>query len=339
MNKISIAATLGCLSLVAGFAEEQRSSSQVVSQPEITPLAGPVIPTWAQLYASADFIYWRAAQDSLSYAGNTATDSGSVTRKGSIRELDFSYEPGFKVGLGVDFRHDGWDLGLNYTWFQEDDVKGAAHANAEMGPLVSYMVIDGSFVPSSFATGSWGLHFNALDWDLGRNFYVSPKLALRPYMGLKGAWMTQRYDVVCDALGLPIVDAIAQKESFWGVGLRGGCSGEWHFTRNWCFYGNLGLDALCSHFNTTHKKTRSASGSIAVVSYQGDRFYTVRPVLELDLGLRYQTFFSHDRYELFVQAGWANQVWWDMNQLIVALDTQGGPLVLQGLDAKFGFSF
>ena len=33
--------------------------------------------------------------------------------------------------------------------------------------------------------------FNIFDWELGRNFWVSKALSLRPFLGLKGGWIHQ----------------------------------------------------------------------------------------------------------------------------------------------------
>ena len=71
----------------------------------------------------------------------------------------------------------------------------------------------------------------------------------------------------------------------------------------------------------------------------------MRPVVEMALGLRYETLFSNDNYQFFVQAGWEQQIWLDQNQFIRSVFehnssfSTSGELTMQGLDVKVGLAF
>lgn len=311
---------------------------------EITPLAGPVVKNWAEFNVSADFIYWQAREDYLYFATDGAR---TPTGQGQLYDFDFKYAPGFQVALGLDFKHDGWDLLLGYTWLRENNVTAEVSYNPKQGPLddISLYYFPGRPTDNT-VRAFWQLHFNAIDWDLGRHFYVSRFLALRPFIGIKGAWINQNFNCLGRATVYTENDSFnntVQSQEFWGAGLRGGLNSEWHFTRNWSLYGVLGLDALYGQFQDTVLSFQSIDSQTTLKQSQRCNLHTISPILEFALGVRYETFFSNDRYQLFAQAGWDQQVWFNQTHFIVGLASGSGQisgnLVLQGLNVKFGFSF
>lgn len=137
MKKQTLLALPCVLSCLALNADDYNSSSAVQSgdkQPfkstyeriemtEITPNAGPIVQGGVDAYVQADYILWHASEGGLSFAAkggdNTrgmAEISNNVLSQGSVIAPDFKTSSGFKVGLGLDFHYDGWDLGATYTW-------------------------------------------------------------------------------------------------------------------------------------------------------------------------------------------------------------------------------
>ena len=318
---------------------------------EITPLAGPRVHNWAELFVTADFLYWQARMDGLSYAqeGNYAFGGGplpSSAHGGRFKNLDFGFEPGFRAGIGVDFRHDGWYLYSNYTWLQRFDAERSAHNNpGQRGQLVStFMTTVTPGTPASLmalesAKAKWKLRFNAVDLELGRGFYLSHFLVFKPFIGMKYAWIDQKYKIFYTAFESTTTLGIREKQDFWGLGLRGGLNTEWHFKRNWSIYGSIAVSELYCLF--VNKRRDTEGGATPGVAYfVKNNAHSIKPVLEMVAGVRYETFFCNDRYQLFFQAGWEEQIWFDQNQLIDDGVRYGrGDLVFQGLDIKAGFSF
>ncbi len=318
---------------------------------DITPLAGPVVHNWAEFFVTADFIYWKAEMDGLNYAqeGNYSFGKASLphsAHSGQTKNVDFGFEPGFKAGIGVDFRHDGWYLGANYTWLEHFTAHGSAHNDPDhRGQLVgTFFTTLNTISPVTpvileEAHAKWKLRFNAVDLELGRSFYISRYLVLKPYVGLKYAWLDQKYRVFYDVFQSTTTLTIHEKQDYWGLGLRGGFNTEWHFTRNWSIYGNLAISELYGQFEVTRKDIEGGT-TPGIALFVRNNFHTIKPVLEMALGVRYETFFSDDRYQLFFQAGWEEQMWFDQNQFIDnGFRGSRGDLVFQGLDIKAGFSF
>src|SRR5579862_4230401 len=65
----------------------------------------------------ASFIYWHASQDNMdvAYLGENTSTNGV----GGVAYQDFTYKPGFKVGVGFDTNYDDWTGFIEYTWFHQ----------------------------------------------------------------------------------------------------------------------------------------------------------------------------------------------------------------------------
>jgi len=262
---------------------------------DITPAAGPRVAHGADVFLTADFIYWKATQDGLS-----VTDLiGS-----SIITPNFKWEPGFKVGLGLNLSHDGWDVYAQYTW-----LHSSSHKNA--------------------TSGDWHLHFNVIDLELGRNFYVSQFLTIRPHFGLKGTWQEQGITGASTAYTTFLA---TQKQDTWGLGISSGLNTAWHFTTSWSIFGDIAWSAMWTHYNAA---TTDFSPSLKL---KGDN-YRIRNVAEFELGLRWETWFYDDNYHLAIEAGWEEQIWSNYGSFIRLSNDGQSDLSLHGLNLKFRFDF
>ena len=101
----------------------------------ITPDAAPHVTHWADPYITAEFIWWKVWEDNLdfAYTGVLAPGASTSPGKGHIYHPSFKFEPGFKVGAGLKFRHDGWDVYGNYTWLR---VEAKKHVEARDSSLL-----------------------------------------------------------------------------------------------------------------------------------------------------------------------------------------------------------
>lgn len=334
---------------------------------EITPNAGPRVTNGADVYIDADFIYWRMQQDGLGYVFSgfgTNSSPNLLGSKGSVQHPGACWEPGFKVSLGVALGHDGWDLGAEYTWLNPAR-SSASKAGTETDGLYPMwniandfnspvMSVAGSATAGNVknASSSWKTTFNVIDLELGRNFFVSQHLKMRPHVGFKGAWQDQDYSVSYYSRG-NLSNAspnrsshrkMTNNQSYWGFGIRTGLDTAWHFTKSWSIYGDFAVSAMWSQFKVTRKDTEvlipTASNTKYTIFNVTNNVHTIKPVLELGVGLRWETWFSDDDYHFLVQAGWEEQFWSEMNQLLSpANQANRGDMSLMGLTVKFRFDF
>ena len=323
----------------------------------ITASAGPRVDHGIDACITADFLYWTARMENLSYVQTGASGGEVDSDKGNTKYPDWRWKPGFKVGLGLSLPHDGWDVYAEYTWhhsrawhsIRENDNGFLPTWNISNLSLLSFTVND-----IQSAKTNWKLHFNTIDLSLGRNYFISKFLKVRPFIGFKGSWIHQDYRVKYHATTTDLNTNLRMKndQNYWGIGLRTGLNTAWHLTQTWSFYGNLALSALWSQFEVNRKDIRNDSQNsggqtnpplntnVTVFNTESD-FHTIKGILELGIGMRGEWWFMEDRYHFLIQAGWEEQLWLNHNQLIKTsvLQANHGDLVLQGLIIKARFDF
>lgn len=328
---------------------------------DVTPSAGPRVINGFGLFLTGDYIYWTARQDNMQYASTGYTNNNLESpRPGSAANLKYQFQTGFKAGLGFSFGHDLWDLATNYTWFQSNHNKGSIKGTESSGLIPSFTPYVNLTENDYFTKASaiWRLHFNVIDIDLGRNFYISKYLSLRPFVGLKGSWQNQHYNSSYEGILRNDSFSYLRKlsNSFWGIGIRSGCNTAWHLAGTWSIFADTAISALWSQAKTNRVDTallpdstppaavqgnnaRLSDATITPVS-QGNNAHSIVPVLELALGIRKDQWFYNNRFHVAVQAGWEEQVWWNQNQFAWTQSISlTGNLVLQGLTARIRLDF
>lgn len=330
------------------------------------PSARPEICNGSDLYITGEFLWWTARETGLALAADgivTNIANAPLSHSGKVEYVDFKWRPGFKVGLGLNLDHDCWDIYANYTWFHGEGGNHSISATPAE-PLRPSLLTSPSISRVINMEGSWKLHFNVIDLELARNFYVSKCLALRPFAGLKGTWQKQMFhakavaqqEFVLEPLNPPlnplIIIALLTfreqfKERFGGVGLRAGLDSNWYFTRHWGMYADISASAVWGRFNNRTKFNLVSDTEIfnlgttpVTTENVRDKFDTVLPVLEMGLGLKWENWFSCDEYHIEADVGWENQIWFAMNDFFPStLDGINSNLVLYGLTAKLRLDF
>jgi len=327
----------------------------------ITPPQAPKVPSSVNGFVTADFIYWRTTVDRYQYAASGIAMVGSnnlpvpPSKRGQSKSPGFKLEPGFKVGAGLKFAHDGWDLYANYTWLNPARFKSTQSASSGdmIGPGDPYF----SSPTLSKVKDRFQQRFNVIDLELGRNFFLSKFMTLRPYFGLKSAWIKQHswnyftvFNNATNGLGINnfltppgvAVTNLIQKEKVesWGIGIRGGIAPVWYFVKNFGLYGNFALSGMWTSYRNYQKTSYLGFSNTLPGAISGETsnflrtFHTVTPVIELGLGLTYKAFFYECAHALTVSAGWEEQMWIDFNGGL-----PGGNMTLQGLTVKVGYEF
>ncbi len=332
----------------------------------VTPNGGPCVMNGNDMFITADFLWWGVRQEGLEYAMTpTSPTSTSTTApsKGKIYHPSTGWNPGFKVGIGTDLDHDGWDLYAQYTWYQ---AKHHHHHNHSSGtssstPTFTTPVVNDAYwfvgdsvndSVSSYASASekWKLNFDVLDLEMGRNMYLSPRLQFRPFFGLKGAWQKQHLHLAFNSV--PFFGSVGSNYmnnhlKMSGVGVRGGFDTAWHFTRGFSLVGDLAFTGLWEYVKGSRKDTSSTvTGGVTSTPvtnvYISEHCTSVKPILEWAIGLRYEFWTCGDDYHFAFEADWEAQNWFGQNQFIRlpgSANAEGQDLGLQGLTFQVRFDF
>ena len=386
IKQIGIAVTLLTLSSVAFAAKEnasQEKNSNKSKNSMMAPSLGDKLPPYTnpnRFVFDATFIYWQAYEDGLEFGlvensserespiifGETGPNGGyAISGIFKDKKLDFKWEPGFKVGIGAIFgERDQWDLFLNWTWLQSKasaSFTGTQNSVADLSPDVilsgapvvgynQYVVPSwGSIAlggPARSASSHWLLHYNTIDLELGRNFFLETNLTVRPHIGLRGAFIHQsikaNYNSVSNGVqyqedGVPIPNAetfshgnkFKGKNHFDGIGLRGGLDVNWNFLKNFAVYGKGSGSILFGHFDVYENFV--SDHNVIFQNYPlvstpfnlrdahdltiDDNYQRIRSTLQLALGFTWHTGFHNDKQHLFVSVGYEFNQWFQQNEL------------------------
>jgi hypothetical protein len=319
-------------------------------------------------YIFADALYWHGEIGDSDWAFvNNGTTAGVPS--GPNEEFTFKWNWGFRAGIGINLDHDQWDTNLYYTWFRNS--ASSSNTVSVTAPAVAkelYNNSAGTFTSGS-ATGE--LHFNVLDWELGRWFYVSNSLSLRPHAGLKGSWITLTTgDSVTGLVGATPATSytVSNENKAWAVGPSGGVNTNWYFgcgntmdmrdghkgqvrsRPHFSIFADFAGALMFSHFKNTHSESGTSAAGAVVSGFNPTNLNrnVVVPVVTSIAGLAFDTCFDCDNMHLGIRVGYEFQWWFRQSQRIfVDAASTTSPryvrttddLALQGLTIDVRFDF
>lgn len=335
----------------------------------INPNARPHI-NCARVTFSAELLYWNAFEDGLEYAISN-TESPNLTNSGvsslnstgyynaEVLNPEKKWDYGFRFGLGYVLTHDGWDIEALWTHFRRNATEEVtADSNtttariytlysaftAQTGDIINGIPPGSQFLNPIAAEvhTSWRLHLDYIDLELGRSFYTSRYLTLRPHIGLRGANITQKYEITylggsfrqgTTSVPLNLTDEVEMENEFRGIGVRGGLNSVWRWScgcgGDWSFYGNLALSLVYGHFDIEQEEsiddvannlvvlgqTITSTGSVNVLDVE-NHFRATRALTDLAIGLRYDYDCCDADYHLALWLGWEHHIAFSMNQWV-----------------------
>jgi hypothetical protein len=263
-----------------------------------------------------DFIYWQRTSGKiflgdglgLSFATGSEVITGTNTR-GQSYQPNYGYEPGIRALLGIDFQRDGWDLEATYTW-----VKWNVNTNYKQGTgwQQTFDYFQDNNVPLNISSASDSSHttLNLAYLTLGRKFYTSEWMLLRPNMGLAFTYIphsrTVSYNyVLVGATTVQKTQTYQDSGSGFGGGMVVGLDTEWRFHPDWSFLGNISFTSVYTGYSDNssgsilNKSTNvSTQNLLSGVSMSAMQF-----IPALFIGIDWHTTFYTNNY-VCLHAGW-----------------------------------
>jgi hypothetical protein len=361
MNKL-ILLSFGVLTICAGAEEVAMTSnsSQMNSngkmnstpppEPNVVTLTSAVPNSSNGWYVFADALYWHADVGSADWAfknNNTAADPEKI--KGPNHALNFKWAWGFRAGIGANMDYDQWDTNVYYTWFQTNN----SNAVGTKGSQIAHDLVG---LATVFTQGKihWRIHYSMLDWELGRWFYVSKHLSLRPHIGVKGGWISQK---VQRSFTKPQLFYKSKVENeFWGVGPCGGVNTTWVLgsinTHHFSLFGDFAGALMYGHFDVENEEefTSIATGE-ETSEFEPSKLNRnlAVPMLQAILGFSWDTGYNRDRCHFGLRVGYEFQYWFRQNQMLAneffgavhsaSYNRAHDDLAFQGLTIDFKFDF
>lgn len=320
----------------------------------------------ANLFIYGDALLLNATETGLGYAAlgaasGTATSSTSgdyENTQGHVRNQNMDWHWGFRVGAGYNMCHDCWDVNATYFRFTNEhtnqtnaNLSGANYVNSvrlpsTMGYTGNVNSADAFTENNTFKTisANWDLSINQLDVDLGRMFYVSKFLRIRPHAGLRTDWLDQDFKTYyISSIGNNRSFRQKERNHFWGMGVLGGLNTLWGLGGGWSIYADAAVSLLYGHFNLLNNTVETTNAALTVTNriYSPQKVKATRAITDLALGLRWDRNFDEDRFHIGFNAGWEQHIYFGQNQLQNYVNhTNPGQIVQNNGDLTLqGFAF
>ncbi len=316
------------------------------------------------IFVDASFIYWQPLEENLELGivGNLRTAGGaaSVQLNGNVVDLDYSYKPGFKVGLGGFFDYDNWDLHAEYTWLHSTETRTTSVPAIALPSQVIYPFWGvPQWVSSNVfnsADASWKMHLDVVQLDLGRWYYVGTKLVFHSTLGARGAWIGQHYDITYAntapmGVGTAEVLTVNAKTHSWAVGPEVGLDAYWNLGEGFRIFGCGEFDILYTRYTSLqlnqYTQATAAAARTQEVAVKQKHLGCLRHHIDLNLGLGWGTYWDCNNWYTDIALGYEFQVFFDQNMFrhfnddIMFANSRvvGGNLYTQGLTATFSLNF
>ncbi|MBS0615034.1 MAG: hypothetical protein JSR58_00595 [Verrucomicrobia bacterium] len=312
-------------------------------------------------FIQASFIYWHVSQGAMDIDLSTQRFSDGTTsafaNPGHIDFQNFKYKPGFKVAMGFDSQFDNWVPFAEYTWL---------HHTTKMNKTAdeNQALVLGSWVPAKnnsaqSLSSEWKFDLDILDFAISRPYYQGTRLTVNPVVGLRAMWLKQTNELEFTPFSTQNDPAFTKRaetkyeNKSWALGPRLGFYSSWHLGAGFRAIGNAFASILYTRYNKVELKSDqvdTASSNLLHVSpvhIRTSRINTLRPQVEMNLGLGWGEYiFGHD-YHIDFSATYDFMVFWNQNMnRALSLRTGGGgafgdlgDLYIHGLTLTGRFDF
>ncbi len=311
----------------------------------INPPARPVVKSGVDFWIQAEALLMKATEDGLSYAidGNSNLIGSPNGLGGVVKNISYDWDWGFRLGVGYNLPHDGWDLLLNWTWFRSGE-KASDKEPFSQSIYQTYTAFTNAIPQVGLAKGSSRFHLDFLDFEFGREFFVSKWVTLRPFIGARGGWFTRTFRMKYQQLvSLPLSTiSVELQNRFRSGGLRGGLNTQWGLGCGWSFFGDAAASLLYGR-QQLHQ-LQSAQGGLFLNVH--NKWTMVRAMTDLSAGLRWDRLLSDDLYRIRLQLAWEQHLLIGFNKDMnffsnfpVKYNSNQGDVAVSGVSFQARFDF
>lgn len=264
-------------------------------------------------FAVVEPIYWYHRTNGTQFAYTNHTSNMTLSLKGRTKDINFGWNWGIRVGGGKNLAFDQWDLFGHFTYYK-NHVSGSARAGQEsiLIPLRGSVITDAAV---KSAKSNYAVDLYNVDLELGRHYYVSEKLSLRPFVGVKNAWINQHQVVRYTDGTLERNSAHVNDDcEYWGIGARTGVNSKWHLRDGWYMKGMLSGTVLYGFFDIEHREKVTPS-QIDRIKLD-DNKHRFAPVVQWQFALGWGSYFNQKENYLQLGVAYEGMYWWRQNQML-----------------------
>ncbi len=295
-------------------------------------LTGPRAPA---VEFFGDILYWQAT-DPIDWTMNT--NATAPDQFVAFETLDFDFNPGFRVGIGTE---GDWGVKFYYTRFETDTAE-TVEGHVTPNFLGSRMFAKAQTQPFYFRRGDVqaAIDYNVLDLDFSKSCCFSEPWQLRPVLGLRSAWIDQKFDTEYQGTWSDVVAFSEEhiKNNFWGIGPKLGVENTLNLWRGQGCKVDLAMNFYTAYllgfwtFQDVATNTDDQTVSTQVIPIDNRDFGAMAFQAMIGLHLNWRNWNA--------TAGWEFNDW--LNQCQIFDDATGphnNDLIVQGLSVRVGCSY
>lgn len=275
----------------------------------------PAVKMGANVWIEASLLYWKPWERALVMT-NKKSDvftTDDFTKRPVIHP-NFEWDLGYRLSVGYLLPSHHWDVEASWTDFDSHvSQHRSSHGSAFIGmfPIWSLSddVIAGDYVFES--TLKWQLSVNLLDAQFGRYFKVFHRLELKPFAGLRSAWVRQHGHVAYEGgmfligilnpgVSLNGTDFIKMSNNYWGMGPRLGLAPRLILGKGFSLNASGAMSCLYGFFKTKQHETYLDTTRFSHHKHI-NRFCWVGDALA---GIQWKAPLCHEKYALTFKADW-----------------------------------
>jgi len=297
-------------------------------------------------FVTFDVLYWQSLVDGTQFAYLEGCDAyQDLPVNSDVKQITFNkWDWGFRAGAGYKFDHGEWDVYANFTYFKNssDLTIGNGILTTTLNQHVAVSpVLTSHDLYFENAVSSFNFSFDRLDLELGRDFYVSKFLSMRPHVGLMTAWIKQHQTTRYTGGSVDYnTISLTNQDKFWGVGPRTGINTTWHLCNGFSLIGNSSGAFVYGNFKI--HKHQSYSLNEDTNSYNlYDSFHRFSPTGQLQLGLQYDRYTTDCKQHFSAFLAWDVQYWLNLYRFFPSnsIVTSNNDVSLQGATLNLRLDF
>jgi|GEM_PF-849650 len=307
--------------------------------------ASPVSSDWE---ISFDALLWQAGVGETEYACSTTNVSATEIRypfRGTISEISFGWDWGFRFSIGKENVYDEFDLILAYTRYFTS-AKDGYRKDLPSG----FFGLTGFFDPALLAKSRYKLHYQNIDLEMGKSYFITQKILVRSHIGLKTSWITQKQDsryefAVRSGDLLSFSSRLQDQCKFWGIGPRVGLHSRWYLCQEISLVNKIGGSLLYGYYKVQDfyesNEIQAVSGetrqTISRTDLEGSCHH-FSPFAEILLGLSWNRAFYQDKIVVMATLSYETSYFWRQKEVISgegAMRTGASPTLVNSSRVQF----
>lgn len=306
------------------------------------------------MYLEGQFLWWLSQNDSL-YFCQDGPSQNTTNFNGHFKRMNTGFKPGWKATFGGLMAYDHWDIHFTWTHFDQHSAARSTNQSFYIGNT------HGMSSLASYVKAKYYFDLNMVDGIMTRPSWMGERLALSPYVGIRGTWLDQtfktkaglqdfaqnKYDIYNRA-----------KSDFRGAGLLAGFGLRYELKSGWCIEGNFLTSGIYGKFVNYYSGYMKKSTDTSSFNSTNRDYFSRDPHqsmlfdVEYKLGIAYNRFIYSGRYHLGGGVAWEEIFFLNGNRLPIwssSITNGQGPTVsltnpstllnMQGITVRFVFGF